>query len=383
MPTDSQRKRRRNETLAAYSFLAPALTILVVFGIFPVAYALYVSLHRWRFRKGAFLGLANYAQALGDLRFLACFLLGAGLVLGALLLRRRLLRGNRGPRWLGGLGLFPLAGGAGLLLVGALGIAYTGDAVFLGSLKVTALYAIGSIPVQLGVSLILAYVLFQKIRAKAAFRTLFFLPYVTPAIASAVVFRSIFNPGPSSLANRVLGWIGLSPQRWLFEDDSIVTLLLRGLGAEQVPAWVNAAFPSMALTAIILYNIWVYVGYDTVIFLAGLSAIPREYYEAAQMDGAGLWAQFRHITVPLLSPTTFFLSMVAVIGTFRAFNHIYIMRLPGARGTVDTASIVIFDALFKSGQAGYASAMALVLFGVILSLTLLQNRLLSKRVFYG
>jgi multiple sugar transport system permease protein len=181
----------------------------------------------------------------------------------------------------------------------------------------------------------------------------------------------------------VLQWVGIPAQKWLFEDDSVVTLLLGGLGVRNIPGWVNVAFPSMALAAIVLYNIWVYVGYDTVIFLAGLSAIPREYYEAAQIDGAGPWAQFRHITVPLLSPTTFFLSMVAVIGTLKAFSHIYIMRLPGARGTVDTASIVIFDALFKSGEAGYASAMALVLFGVILSLTMLQNRLLGKRVFYG
>ena len=107
------------------------------------------------------------------------------------------------------------------------------------------------------------------------------------------------------------------------------------------------------------------------------------FVTSGQIDGAGGWAQFRHITMPLLSPTTFFLSMVAVIGTFTAFNHIYIMRLPGARGTIDTASIVIFDAFFKSGQAGYASAMALVLFGVILSLTLAQHRVLRKRVFYG
>ena len=106
----------------------------------------------------------------------------------------------------------------------------------------------------------------------------------------------------------------------------MVTLILHGLGMQSVPGWVNTAFPSMALVSVILYNIWVYVGYDTVIFLAGLSAIPQAYYEAAEIDGAGHWVQFRHITVPLLSPTTFFLSMVAVIGTFKAFNHIYIMR---------------------------------------------------------
>ena len=139
----------------------------------------------------------------------------------------------------------------------------------------------------------------------------------------------------------------------------------------------------MALTSIVLYNIWVYVGYDTVILLAGLSAIPRHYYEAAEMDGANGFQVFRHITLPLVSPTLFFLSMVAVIGTFKAFNHIYIMRTPGARDSVDVLSIAIFDQIFEYHNAGYASAMAFVLFVAILVLTLLQNRVLGKRVFYG
>ena len=379
-----QPKRMRRETLTAYGFLAPAVTILVVFGLFPVGYALYVSLHRWRFRKGDFIGPANYARLLGDYRFLGYLAAGIVVLLGVAWVWRKCRTRSASPRrWLQLAVLVCLAGGVWLVLKGGVGILLAGDRVFLNGLKVTTFYAVCSIPFQLGISLVLAYVLFQNVKAKGAFRMLFFLPYVTPMIASAVVFRSIFNPGASSIANRVLGWVGMSPQRWLFEDDSIVTLVLKGLGAQSVPAWVDAAFPSMALVSIILYNIWVYVGYDTVIFLAGLSAIPEEYYEAAKIDGAGGWAQFRHITVPLLSPTTFFLSIVAVIGTFKAFNHIYIMRLPGARGTVDTVSIVIFDALFKSGQAGYASAMALALFGVMLSLTMAQNRLLGRRVFYG
>ena len=382
MLTKSQRKHVK-EALTAYGFLAPALTILIVFGLFPVGYALYVSMHRWRFRKGDFIGLAQYARALGESHFLGHFLAGIVLLIGAGVLWRKFKSKNNGIQWkIGLLWLLSLVGGIWLVGKGAMGILDTGDSVFLNGLKVTTFYAIGSIPLQLGISLILAYILFQNIRGKSVFRTFFFLPYVTPMIASAVVFRSIFNPRASSIANRVLDWIGIAPQRWLFEDDSIVMLILKSIGIQSVPGWVNVAFPSMALASVILYNIWVYVGYDTVIFLAGLSAIPKEYYEAAKIDGAGYWSQFRHITVPLLSPTTFFLSMVAVIGTFKAFNHIYIMRLPGARGTIDTASIVIFDAFFKSGQAGYASAMGLVLFGVILSLTMMQNRLLGRKVFY-
>ena len=132
-----------------------------------------------------------------------------------------------------------------------------------------------------------------------------------------------------------------------------------------------------------LYNIWVYVGYDTVILLAGLSAIPKHYYEAAEIDGANSWQVFRNVTLPLVSPTLFFLSMVAVIGTFKAFNHLYILRTPGARDTVDVLSIAIFDQIFEFHNAGYASAMAFVLFVAILALTFLQNRVLGRRVFYG
>ena len=163
----------------------------------------------------------------------------------------------------------------------------------------------------------------------------------------------------------------------------MLTLLLHGVGIESYPSWVDGLFPSLALTSIILYNIWVYVGYDTVILLAGLSAIPGHYYEAAKIDGANGWQVFRNITLPLVSPTLFFLSVVAVIGTFKAFNHIYIMRTPGARDSVDVLSIAIFDQIFEFQNAGYASAMAFLLFVAILILTLLQNRVLGKRVFYG
>ena len=198
-----------------------------------------------------------------------------------------------------------------------------------------------------------------------------------------MVFRTIFSPHPSSLANRFWSLWGLENQRWLYESKSVVALLLEGVGFASHPAWVDSVFPSLALTSIILYNIWVYVGYDTVILLAGLSAIPKQYYEAAEMDGAGEWQVFRHITLPLVSPTLFFLSMVAVIGTFKAFNHVYILRTPGARDSVDVLSIAIFDQIFEYHNAGYASAMAFVLFIAILALTLLQNRVLGRRVFYG
>ena len=141
--------------------------------------------------------------------------------------------------------------------------------------------------------------------------------------------------------------------------------------------------PSLALVVIIIYNIWSYVGYDTVIFLAGLGGIPGELYEAASIDGAGRWAQFRNITLPLLSPTTYFLTLLAVIGTFKAFNHIFMMKELAARETVDTASILIFETFRSDGKFGEAAAMAFILFGIILILSRIQSRVGEKLVFYG
>jgi ABC-type sugar transport system permease subunit len=125
------------------------------------------------------------------------------------------------------------------------------------------------------------------------------------------------------------------------------------------------------------------VGYDTVIFLAGLGGIPNELYEVASIDGAGRWAQFRHITFPLLSPTTYFLTLLAVIGTFRAFNHVWVLRSAAALGTTDTASIVLFIEFNRNTRYGYAASLSFILLGVILILTIINNRIAEERVFYG
>jgi multiple sugar transport system permease protein len=375
---------RTREKLMAWGFLSPALVILTVFGLFPIGYALYVSLHRWRIRREALVGLEHYVRALGEPIFLMWFAAGLILLGGIFRLRGRLRRPDAGLSSLAYLAtLLSVILALGALVTGLGGMVETGDPRLYNGFKVTFFYAAGTIPVQLSLAMGLAYLLFKSLRAKGAFRVIFFLPYITPVIASAVVFRTIFSPHPSSLANRFWEFFGLQNQRWLYESRSVLALLLQAAGFDQYPAWVDTFLPSLALVSIILYNIWVYIGYDTVILLAGLSAIPRHYYEAAQIDGANAWQVFRHITLPLVSPTLFFLSMVAVIGTFKAFNHLYIMRTPGARDSVDVLSVVIFDQIFEFHNAGYASAMAFVLFVAILGLTLLQNRALGKRVFYG
>lgn len=372
------------EQRTAWGLLAPALVLLGAFGLFPIGYALYVSLHKWRIRKEAVVGFDHYVRALGDSQYLLVFIAGVGLVCAAYRLRATLSKRGLRPLYVRiAWGVVVLSGLWLGVVQGLGGLVETGDPVLYNGFKVTFFYAVGTIPCQLSLATGLAYLLFKIARARGAFRTLFFLPYVTPIIASAVVFRTIFSPHPSSLANRFWSFWGLESQRWLYESKSVVALLLQGVGFASYPAWVDSVFPSLALTSIILYNIWVYVGYDTVILLAGLSAIPNQYYEAAEMDGAGEWQVFRHITLPLVSPTLFFLSMVAVIGTFKAFNHVYIMRTPGARDSVDVLSIAIFDQVFEYHNAGYASAMSFVLFVAILALTLLQNRALGRRVFYG
>ncbi|MBU0510274.1 MAG: sugar ABC transporter permease, partial [Chloroflexi bacterium] len=234
-------------------------------------------------------------------------------------------------------------------------------------------------PLQLGISLILATLLFQNIRGKSLYRLLYFLPYITPAVAAAAVFRVLFSSRPTGPINSLLAKLGFDSLGWLAEPRGIFALIA---GTDiSLPDW--AVGPSLALVVIIIYNIWSYIGYDTVIFLAGLGGIPGELYEAASIDGAGRWAQFRNITLPLLSPTTYFLTLLAVIGTFKAFNHVWVLRTGAALGTVDTASIVIFNEFNRNTRYGYAASLSFVLLGVILILTVINNRIAKERVFYG
>jgi ABC-type sugar transport system permease subunit len=132
----------------------------------------------------------------------------------------------------------------------------------------------------------------------------------------------------------------------------------------------------------IVYTTWVFVGYDIVIFMAGLGNIPKELYDAAKVDGAEGFSLFRYITFPLLSPTTFFLLILTVIGTFKAFNHIYIMTQGGPANTTMTASIFIFQQYVNYNRTSYSAALSFVVFIVILILTILQNRFAGNRVVY-
>jgi multiple sugar transport system permease protein len=270
----------------------------------------------------------------------------------------------------------------GWILVGEMPIIIAaGDKDLWVGLRATLFYSLGTVPFQLGISLFLAVLLFQNLKGSQFFRMVFFLPYVTPTVASAAVFRQLFSNRLQAPVNAVLRLLHLDPLQWLWEPKGILQLMAAKFGIESWPSWANG--PSLALVVIILYSIWVFVGYDTVIYLAGLGNISREMGEAAEVDGASRWQIFRYITFPLLSPTTYFLTLISIIGTFKAFNHIWVMRLDAALQTTDTFSVVIFSEFFEKLRYGYASAMAFVLFGIILVLTFINNKIQGSRVFYG
>ncbi|MEA3397971.1 MAG: sugar ABC transporter permease, partial [Chloroflexota bacterium] len=245
-------------------------------------------------------------------------------------------------------------------------------------LQTTVYYSLFTVPFQLSISLFLATLLFQEIKGKSFFRLIYFLPYVTNPVAAAGIFRVLFSSRVSAPVNNLITFLGGQPLMWLDEPRRIFQMLLPGV---ELPNLL--AGPSLALMVIVIYNIWTYIGYDTVIFLAGLGGIPSSLYEAASVDGAGRWAQFRNITLPLLSPTTYYLTLIAVIGTFKAFTHVWVLRSGAALGTTDTASVMIFMEFNRNTRYGYASSLALILMFVVLMLTAINNRIASKKVFYG
>jgi len=369
---------RVKENLTAYLFILPAFLIIGVFGLFPIGYAIYMSLFNWRVTKGEFaVDPSNFTRALGDWTGVGLFLAGVALLVLAYWVWNNAFKAQKRRKLIVGLIAAALLIVMGVLLSMGWGkMMAAGDEDFLTSLVVTVFYAFGTVPIQLGLALLLAYVLFQNIRGKEFFRMIYFLPYITPVVSTAVVFRIIFNPRETSLANIVLGWLGIEPQKWLFEPRPLLEIL----GINLPSFWAG---PSMALVTIILFGVWTFVGYNTVIFLAGLGSISKEIYEAAEIDGASGWDLFRSITFPLISPVTFYLFLISFIGTFKAFNHLYVMQTPSAQNTVQTASVEIFKIFYKANNYGYAAAQAIILFLIILGLTFAQNKLLGNKVFYG
>lgn len=368
---------RTREQITGYLFVLPAFIVILIFGLFPIGYSFYMSLFNWRVTKGAFVGGSNYLLIFGTWTNLLITLAGIALIVAAFFVWNSAFRTIAKGKQIAKLVAAVMLILGGVVFVTGWGQMYeTGNKNFLVSLIVTFYYAIGTVPAEVIIGMILAFMLYQDIIGKDIFRMVYFLPYVTPSVTSAVVFQIIFSLRETSIANMIIGWFGIKPQGWRFEPKPFLNLLGIDLSG-------FLAGPSLALISIMIYGIWSFVGYNTVIFLAGLGNIPKETYEAAEIDGASRVQMFRSITMPLLSPTTFYLTLIGFIGTFKAFNHIFVLRTPSARESVITTSLLIFDNFYKANQYGVATAQAIVLFLVILGLTMAQNKFLGEKVFYG
>lgn len=231
------------------------------------------------------------------------------------------------------------------------------DESFLGALRNTAAVTVPNVALRLLLSLLIAIALNSRIRFRAFYRTLFFMPVLTMPVATATIWKWMFDPGFGPI-NAQLGQFGLPQPEWLNHPDS-------------------------AVIAVVVVLLWSGVGYDMVIFLAGLQNIPREYYEAAQIDGASAFRQFRDITLPLLTPTTFFLTVVAIIGSLQVFDLVYVMTRVGNINRFPTIVYYIYEEGFQNFRMGYAVTIAWVLLLIILVFTLVQFRLQRRWVHYA
>jgi multiple sugar transport system permease protein len=276
----------------AYLFISPGLIMFAIFNLFAIGYSFYLSFHKWNILEPAkpFVGLDNYTRLIGDERFHQAV-------------------GN------------------------------------------TAYYTAVAVPLTMIVGLLVALLLNNEIRGRGIFRTLYYVPVITPLVVSAIIWKWVYQ-GDYGLLNYYLTRLGLIEKPLLFLAD-----------------------PDLAIPAVILMSAWGGTGYYMVVFLAGLQSIPEVYYDAAKVDGANWIQRLFHITVPLLAPTTFFLFVTSVIGSFQVFVQIYIMTSGGPLHRTTTIGYYLYEKAFRHFDMGYATAMAYALFAMIFVVTLLQCRL--------
>jgi len=279
-------------------FLSPTLLVFSVFVMFPLFFSFYLSFHKWNmFSAGtSFVGLDNYAAILSNPEFWTV-------------------------------------------------------------LKNTAVYTLGTVPLNMLVSLGAAYILNKKLVGRRILRTALFVPVIMSPVAAAVIWRWVYEPN-FGLLNYVLSFVGIPSINWLNE-------------------------PTAAMFALIIMGVWKSFGVNMVLFSAGLQGIPEQYYEAAQIDGAGKGRQFWNITLPLLSPTTFFILVMSVIGSFQVFDTVYVLTSGGPLGSTKVLVFYLYEHAFKYFEMGYASAVAYLLFALVFALTLLQVKYLRGSIHYG
>jgi ABC-type sugar transport system permease subunit len=234
--------------------------------------------------------------------------------------------------------------------------AFQTDPFFRNALENTLKYAIVAVPLNIVFSLPIALGLNQVERFRAFFRTAFFMPVVASAVAVSLLWTTIYDPA-SGWLNAFLDLIGIEGQPWLRDPD-------------------------LALWSVLVAAVWQDLGYNILVFLAGLQGIPDDFYDAAKVDGAGAWQRFRGITLPLLQRTTLFVLVLTMISYLQEFTHIQVMTGGGPIHSSETMVLYIYMKGFEDLQMGYASAMSIVLMGIILVITLVQLRLLRSRWEY-
>ncbi|MEO0077619.1 MAG: sugar ABC transporter permease [candidate division WOR-3 bacterium] len=314
--------RRLKETLAVLPYILPALIILAAFRVIPILFSARMSLYDW--------GMAGPRRFLGFANY-------------ASVLR---------------------------------------DPAFWLSLVNTGWYILLEVPTTLALSLLVALLLNRRIRGLGIYRTIYYLPVVTSIVAVSVVWKWILHPDRGVL-NCMLSWFGIDGIRWLQDPRGLLQLLL-GDRAEALPAVLRG--PSVALLSLVIVGTWKAIGYNSVIFLAGLQSIPKTYYEAARIDGAGRLRAFWRITLPLLSPTTYYVLIMSSIVAFETFAQVWIMTGPPAGGPLSTTRVVMYyfyENSFELWRLGYGASIAFIAFVVILFLTVLQRVFLERRVHYG
>ncbi len=236
--------------------------------------------------------------------------------------------------------------------------AFTGDDLFWGSLQRTFEYAVVVVPVGLSGALFLALLLNRGLAGTNLFRTLYFLPSLTPAVAAGILWQWLFDPSVGPI-NFLIGSLGLPKPGWLAS-----------------PAW--------ALPAVILISLWgIWGGNNMLIFLAGLQGVPKELHDAAAVDGAGHWSQFIHVTLPMISPTIFFNLVLGIIGALKIFSLAYVATQGGPAYATWFFALHIYRSAFGYFQMGYASALAWIFALILMIFTVIQVRLANRWVYYA
>jgi len=230
------------------------------------------------------------------------------------------------------------------------------DEFFWRALQNTGAYTIGSVPLAMAIGLGLALLLNQKLRGLGLYRTVYYVPVVTSMVAVAMIWVQLFDP-LYGVASNALEAVGIKGIDWLGD-------------------------PRLAMPSVIAVSVWKVIGWNMLIYLAGLQGIPDYLKEAAAIDGANRWQSFWKITLPLLQPTTFFIFVTSVIGAFQVFDVVYVMTGGGPANATTTLVHQIYNAAFKALDMGYAAAMSFVLFGIILVVSLVSLRVTRGEVSY-